>query len=124
MKKATGPDSVSTRLLKYAGMSIAPSLTSMFKQSVEACKPPDQWKIARVSAALKKGREEDRTCYRPLSMLSMLSKLMESCVASNIANNLVTQNLLDSRQWAYRKGKSTKQLLIHLTERWREAVER
>ena len=46
VKKATGPDGVSARLLKYAGMSIAPSLTSVFKQSVEACKPPDQRKIA------------------------------------------------------------------------------
>ena len=124
VKKATGPNGVSARLLKYAGMSIAPSLTSVFKQSVEACNPPDQWKIARVSAAFKKGREEDRTCYRPLSMLSIPSKLMESCVASNITNHVVTQNLLDNRQWAYRKGKSTEQLLIHLTERWREAVER
>ena len=49
---------------------------------------------------------------------------MESCIASNITNHVVTQNLLDNRQWAYRKGKSTEQLLIHLTERWREAVER
>ena len=57
-------------------------------------------------------------------MLSIPSKLMESCVASNITNHVVTQNLLDNRQWAYRKGKSTEQLLIHLTERWREAVER
>ena len=46
VKKSTGPDGVSARLLKYAGMSIAPSRTSVFKQSVEACKPPDQWKIA------------------------------------------------------------------------------
>ena len=79
VKKATGPDGVSARLLKYAGMTIAPSLTSVFKQSVEAWKLPDQWKIARVSAAFKKGREEDRTCYRPLSMLSIQSKLIESC---------------------------------------------
>ena len=48
---------------------------------------------------------------------------MISCVASNITNHVVTQNLLDNRQWAYRRGKSTEQLLIHLTERWREAVE-
>ena len=124
MKKATGPDAVSASLLKNAGTSIAPSLTSVFKHSVEAYNPPDQWKIARVSAAIKKGREEDRTCYRSLSMLIIPSKLMESCVASNITNHVVTQNLLDKRQWAYRKGKSTEQLLIHLTERWREAVER
>ena len=89
IKKATRPDGVSACLLKYAGMSIAPSFTSVFKQSVEACKSPDQWEIARVSAAFKKGREEDRTCYRPLSMLSLPSKLMESCVASNITNHEV-----------------------------------
>ena len=42
VKKATGPVGVSARLFKYAGMSIATSLTSVFKQSVEACNPPDQ----------------------------------------------------------------------------------
>ena len=60
VKKATGPNGVSARLLKYAGMSIAPSLTSVFKQSFEACKPADQWKIATVSSALKK-KDERKT---------------------------------------------------------------
>ena len=123
VKKVTGPDGVSARLLKYVGMSVAPSLTSVFKQSVEACKPPVQWKIARVSAAFKIGQEEDRTCYRPPPMLSISRKLVESCVASNITSHVVTQNLLHNRQWAYRKEKSTEQPLIHLTERWREPVE-
>ena len=45
---------------------------------------------------------------------------MESCVASDINNHVVTQNLPDDRQWAYRKGKSSEQLLKHLTERWRK----
>ena len=110
MKKATGPDGVSARLLKFAGMSIALSLKRVFEHSIEAFKPPDQWKIVRVSAAFKKGREEDRTCYRPLSMLSnrIQSKLMESCVASNITNQVVTENLLDNRQWAYEKGSQRK----------------
>ena len=58
VKNAVGPDGVSARHLKYAGMSIAPSLASLFKHSVDACEPPDQWKIARVSAAFKKGRGE------------------------------------------------------------------
>ena len=104
VKKAMGPDAVSACLLKYAGMFIAPSLTSVSKQIVEACKPPDQWKIARVSAVFKKGREEDRTCYRPLCMLSIPSKLMESCVASNITNHvlrkiyLITDNGLIGRE--------------------------
>lgn len=95
-KKATGPDGVPERLLKSAGRYIAPSLKRVIKHSGKACKPPDQWKIARVSAAFKKGTEEDRTCYsRPLSMLSIPTKLMESCVESNIIDHAVTQNLLD-----------------------------
>ena len=57
-------------------------------------------------------------------MLSIPSKLMESCVASNITNHVVTRNLLDNSQWAYRKGKSTEQLLIHLKERWSKTVEK
>ena len=61
VKKAVGPDDVSARYLKYAGMSIAPSLTSLFKHSVDAFKPPDQWKIARVSAAFKK--DERKTLH-------------------------------------------------------------
>ena len=40
-------------------------------------------------------------------MLSIASKLMESCFASNITNHVVMQNLLENRRWAYRKGKST-----------------
>ena len=48
---------------------------------------------------------------------------MESCVAGNITYPVVTQNLLDNRQWDYRKGKSTEQLLIHLKERWTEAFD-
>ena len=103
---------------------LLPHLSRACLNSVEACKPPDQWKIARVSAAFKKGREEDRTCYRPLSMLSIPSKLMESCVASNVTNQVVTQNLLNNRQWAYKRRNSTEQLLTHLPETWREAVER
>ena len=42
VKKAAKPDDVSARNLKYAGVSITPSLASLFKHSADACKPPDQ----------------------------------------------------------------------------------
>ena len=66
VKKAKGPDGVPARLLKLAGKSIAPSLTSVFGHSAKACKPPDQWKIARVSAAFKKGRNMLQTAIYAL----------------------------------------------------------
>ena len=124
LKKAIGRDGVPARLLKAAERQIALSLKKIFEHSAKACKPPVQWKITRISAAFKRGRQEDRKCYRPLSMLSIPSKLMVSCVASNIIDHVVTRNLLDDRQWAYKKGKSTEQLLIQIREKWRIAVDR
>jgi len=84
------------------GRPIALSLKKIFEHSAKACKPPVQWKIARVRAAFKKGRQD----------MLQTSKFMESYVASNIIDHAATQDLLDDRQWAYKKGKLTKQLLI------------
>ena len=53
----------------------------------------------------------------------LCSAQQDSSVTSNITNHVVTQNLLDDRQRAYREGKSTEQLVKHLTERRREAIE-
>ena len=109
------------------GRPIALLLKKIFQHSAKVWKPPVQsvqWKIARASAAFKKGREEDKACHRPLSMLSIPSKFMESCVTSNIIDHLVTRNLLDDRQWAYNKGKSTEQLEIQIKEKWTIAVDR
>ena len=69
-------------------------------------------------------RSSDVNFHHYLCSAYQDSKLMESCVASNITNHVVTQNVLEDRQWAYSKGKSAEQLLKHLTERWREAIAR
>lgn len=78
-----------------------------------------------VSQGQFKGREEGRTCYRLHSMLSITSNLIESCAASNDIDQVATRNLLDDRQWVYKKPeKLTEQLPIQITEKWRIAVDR
>ena len=63
--------------------------------------------------------------YRPLFLLSVPSKILESCVADMIAKHVFSENeaLVTDNQWAYRKGRSTELLLIHLTETWRRAID-
>ena len=68
--------------------------------------------------------ETDRGNYRPLSILSILSKIMESCVNDVIVDHVFNINhLVTDNQWAYRNGHSTELLLAHLTETWRHAVD-
>ena len=63
--------------------------------------------------------------YRPLSLLNVPSKILESCVAEMISKHVFSENeaLVTDNQWVYRKGRSTMLLLIHLTETWRRAID-
>ena len=63
--------------------------------------------------------------YRPLSLLSVPSKILESCAAGMIAKHVFSENeaLVTDNQWTYRKGRSKELLLIHLTETWRRAID-
>ena len=83
-----------------------------------------EWKTAKLTTVHKKDEETDRGNYRPLSILSVPSKILESCVNDEIVDHVLNSNrLVTGNQWAYRKGYSTELLLVHLTETWRHAID-
>ena len=62
--------------------------------------------------------------YRPISLLSILSKILESEANDSMVHHVFKEHRLASdRQWAYRQGYSTEFLLVHLTETWRKVVD-
>ena len=71
----------------------------------------------------KKDDGADISNYRPISLLSAPSKIMESCVSHPIVCHVFDHNLITDYQWAYREGYSTELLLVHLSETWRKAVD-
>ena len=121
--KASGPDMVAPKLLKYAGKALIPSLFSLYSISANCNRVPDTWKLANVSALFKKGDETDKHNYRPISLLCVPGKLMETSVASTISSHILNHNLSSSHQWAYKKGHSTELLLAKMTEDWRKALD-
>ena len=79
---------------------------------------------ARLAPIYKKDDETDIGNYRPVSLLSVPSKILESEINSTLVQHIFkSNNLASDRQWAYRAGYSTELLLIHLTESWRRAVD-
>ena len=75
--KATGHDGIGPRMLKEAGMSIVPSLTSLINLSLSTSKVPLEWKKAQVIPIYKKNNASDPNNYRPVSILPTISKLAE-----------------------------------------------
>ena len=55
------------------------SLTSLFMQSIRECRVYSKWKVARLTPVLKKDDPTEMNNYRPLSLLDVPSKILESC---------------------------------------------
>lgn len=82
--KATGPDSIPARLLNELSVQLAPALTYIYQKSITAGEVPDDWKMAHVVPIFKKGDKSKSSNYRPVSLTSICSKLMEHILHSNI----------------------------------------
>ena len=74
--KSTGPDGISPKLLKEADFTIVSSLTTLFNLSLHQGKVPSMWKLANVIPLFKKGDKDNVNNYRPVSLLSCVSKIL------------------------------------------------
>ena len=123
-KKTTGPDHVSPRDLSLIGDSVIHSLLPIFRKSVSDASFPLSWKLSRVNPIFKKGSSTDVNNYRPISLLSIPGKILEDVVSDTLNNHIESQCLLSHKQWGFRKNYSTESLLLHLTETWKNALDR
>ena len=114
--KATGLDGYQSKLLKMCAPSISPSLTYLFNMSLTTGQIPDDWKRARVSAIYKKGSKLETGNYRPISVLPIVSKIIEKIVHCQLYQHLNDNDLLCNAQSGFRKKFSTQTSLHRLTE--------
>ncbi|CAB4032685.1 Hypothetical predicted protein, partial [Paramuricea clavata] len=102
--KATGPDNVPARLLKETAPVISTSLCTLFNKSLSQGALPEDWKIANIIPVYKKGEKEYAENYRPISLLSIVSKVLERCVFYNIREQLY--QVIKTSQHGFTRGKS------------------
>ena len=108
--KASGIDGLTTRLLKAGMEEIAAPLTHLFVESVSTGAVPKHWKVASVVPIPKK-QNPTINDFRPISLLSLPSKILESYVLSSVKESLIS--LYGPNQYGFRPKSST--LLAHLT---------
>uniref|UniRef100_A0A0P4VX79 Uncharacterized protein n=1 Tax=Scylla olivacea TaxID=85551 RepID=A0A0P4VX79_SCYOL len=121
--KATGPDDVSPRLLKHCARELSAPLTTVFTSCLREKKWPSVWKEARVVPVHKKNSRSEPNNYRPISLLSVMGKLLEKIVAAAIYQHLSENHLLSDRQFGFRPGRSTADLLLIISKDWQDALE-
>lgn len=111
--KACGADAFPTRILKECALVLAPSVCKLFNKSFSSGKLPQQWKEALVIPIHKKGDKDLVNNYRPISLLCIISKVLERCVFNRLMFHL--HLFVSDHQHGFLKGRSTvTQMLVFL----------
>ena len=107
-QKATGIDNLPPGLLKDCAMYIATPPCYIINQSISTSMIPTIWKYVKISPVFKSGGSSGPGNYRPISILPVLSKILEKAIHEQLMNYLETENPLCNRQYGFHRKRSTK----------------
>ena len=115
--KSQGPDGVHPRMLRELAEEIALPLSMIFNRSIKEGRIPDKWREAEVRAIYKKGKKTVAGNYRPVSLTSIICKLLEGFIRSALYTHLIENKLLSEHQFGFCRGRSClTQLLVTIHE--------
>ena len=122
-KTASGPDNISSHMLKNTARSISPFLHELFSLSLSTGKLPSEWKISNVTPIPKSGDASQCCNYRPISLLSIVSKTFERIIHNQLLNFLLKHSRISRFQFGFRPNSSTQEALLHLSNEWHQQLD-
>ena len=122
--KATGIDDLPPGLIKDAASVISVPLSHIINLSLETGNFPQEWKVAKISPLLKSGSTTNFDNYRPISILSLVSKVIEKIVHKQFMKFLDENKLLSTRQFGFREKMSTELAATLLLDDVRKNVDK
>lgn len=121
--KAAGPDGLPARILHDLSGELSEMLCFLFQQSYNTSQLPRDWSIAMVVPVFKKDRRDNPANYRPISLTSLVCKVMEHVVLSHIQKHLSLHNILTLLQHGFRQGFSCVTQLVLAVHDWSSTVD-
>ena len=121
--KVCGPDLINPHLLKGLHI-IAHPYAVIFNRSFSLGYFPSSWKEANVTPIFKMDDKSQPSNYRPISLLSIVSKAMERCIHKYPYNYITVNDILTPLQSGFRHGDSTTNQLLHTNHTICEAVDK
>ena len=90
----------------------------IFNSSLKYGAFPNIWKLAKVTPIFKSGSKRDGNNYRPISVISVFSQMLEEIAHDQLSRYLISNKILTPNQSAFRKMHSTITSLIKGTDYW------
>ena len=123
--KSCGLDHIDTYVLKIARKEIVPAVTHLVNLSIGSGVFPSSFKISKIAPLYKsKGDRLDPSSYRPVALLSTVSKILERAVYLQIMDYMETNRYFHPNHHGFRSNHSTTTALLQMYDNWMEALER
>ena len=105
---APGPNGIVAQCLQAARSVLTPILSELFQRMLQLGIHPTSWKTAHVLPVPKPGADlHAARGYRPIALLNVLSKVMESLMKDRMSYLLESRHLLSDCQQGFRQTRST-----------------
>ena len=123
--KASGPDCIPVVVLKNYEPELSYIRAKLFNKCLKESYFPDCWKVSSVVPVFKNvGERSTAKNYRPVSLLSVVSKVFEKSVNNRIVDHLEKCGLFSDFQYGFRSSRSTADLLTVVSDRIARAFNR
>jgi len=121
VNKASDPDIIPPRILKECAMELALPLTNFFNFTLSRGNIPTDWKVANVVPIFKSGKNNLADNYRPISLTSVVVKMLERLIHKHIMKYLTDFQLLNDNQHGFRPSRSCVTQRLQLVHEWLQA---
>ena len=117
-----GHDDIHPRALKELVNIISNPIAQLLNRTMDEGVIPNDWKHAIISAIYKKEPRTFASNYRPISLTSIICKLMETFVKCELMTHLIHENLLSTKQHGFISGSSTTTQLLNSLDKCVETI--
>ena len=108
--KAIGLDGIGPKILRSCALSLYQPLSHLFNISLSTGRIPYEWKIHKIVPVHKSANRSSVTNYRPISLLSNTSKILEQLIYNKVIKHIC--NDISLSQFGFMRGRSTLQQLL------------
>ena len=102
--------------LKEIVEQISTPLVKLFNLSLEEGIVPSEWKEANITLLFKKGSRDKPENYRPVSLTSVVCKLLETLIRDHMVEFLIKHKLINTSQHVFLKARSCNSCLTNLSQ--------
>ena len=114
---------MSPKLLKILSPAISETLSNIFNKSFALGVFPDQMKLATITPIFKGGSKLDVSNYRPVSVLPIISKVLEKLMLTRLTKYLDKNKIIYEHQFGSQRNRSTTMAVLDLSARITKALD-